>query len=247
MQAAEQVHTAIVRQIPRRLWQLDNECDSCSLLECTTIFGSWQRKHHCRQCGRVVCASCSSNKKLLFPPKGHRGPARKARVCNACCLSQDTFIHSISTTSLCSLVSEASSASDISSGRSMSPSRQILPNLYTSPLAGTFNEIHAFDNTCEFSPNQDVPCIGSPNMSSSEDIWISFRSNPISCPGAKVYTTTEKYAIESLLQDVFPDSHKCEWINHVKAKFKDNPHFYAMLKYEPKALKMMIMSTIDCL
>lgn len=41
--------------VPR--WQPDAEVTSCPI--CGTVFSFWYRKHHCRKCGRVVCASCS--------------------------------------------------------------------------------------------------------------------------------------------------------------------------------------------
>ena len=58
---ASQAPVCGARQVPRRLWQPDNEAEECSLLACGKTFGYWtrERKHHCRQCGRVVCAACS--------------------------------------------------------------------------------------------------------------------------------------------------------------------------------------------
>lgn len=41
-------------------WQPDSEVSRCPV--CKTIFGFWYRKHHCRKCGRVVCASCSPHR-----------------------------------------------------------------------------------------------------------------------------------------------------------------------------------------
>ncbi|KAJ5109648.1 hypothetical protein N7532_002293 [Penicillium argentinense] len=44
--------------LPR--WQPDSEVSSCPI--CGTVFSFWHRKHHCRKCGRVVCASCSPHR-----------------------------------------------------------------------------------------------------------------------------------------------------------------------------------------
>ncbi|KAJ5225004.1 hypothetical protein N7468_006229 [Penicillium chermesinum] len=44
--------------LPR--WQPDSEVDFCPI--CGNEFSFWYRKHHCRKCGRVVCASCSPHR-----------------------------------------------------------------------------------------------------------------------------------------------------------------------------------------
>ncbi|KAK0631991.1 FYVE zinc finger-domain-containing protein [Immersiella caudata] len=44
--------------VPR--WQPDAEVTYCPI--CHTQFSIWVRKHHCRKCGRVVCASCSPHR-----------------------------------------------------------------------------------------------------------------------------------------------------------------------------------------
>ncbi|KAL8856275.1 MAG: hypothetical protein Q9178_007112 [Gyalolechia marmorata] len=44
--------------LPR--WQPDSEVTRCPI--CKTTFGFWYRKHHCRKCGRVVCANCSPHR-----------------------------------------------------------------------------------------------------------------------------------------------------------------------------------------
>lgn len=41
-------------------WQLDTEVSSCPI--CGAKFSFWFRKHHCRKCGRVVCANCSPHR-----------------------------------------------------------------------------------------------------------------------------------------------------------------------------------------
>lgn len=44
--------------LPR--WQPDSEVADCPI--CGTPFSFFYRKHHCRKCGRVVCASCSPHR-----------------------------------------------------------------------------------------------------------------------------------------------------------------------------------------
>lgn len=44
--------------LPR--WQPDAEVSECPI--CGTAFSFWYRKHHCRKCGRVVCAACSPHR-----------------------------------------------------------------------------------------------------------------------------------------------------------------------------------------
>jgi FYVE zinc finger len=44
--------------LPR--WQPDAEVAYCPI--CGIQFNFWYRKHHCRKCGRVVCASCSPHR-----------------------------------------------------------------------------------------------------------------------------------------------------------------------------------------
>ena len=44
--------------LPR--WQPDSEVSECPI--CGRAFAFWLRKHHCRKCGRVVCANCSPHR-----------------------------------------------------------------------------------------------------------------------------------------------------------------------------------------
>ncbi|WPH00880.1 E3 ubiquitin-protein ligase PIB1 [Acrodontium crateriforme] len=41
-------------------WQPDHEVARCPV--CSSEFTFWFRKHHCRKCGRVVCAACSPHR-----------------------------------------------------------------------------------------------------------------------------------------------------------------------------------------
>lgn len=50
----------IFQEVTLPRWQPDAEVSSCPI--CGTIFSFWHRKHHCRKCGRVVCAACSPHR-----------------------------------------------------------------------------------------------------------------------------------------------------------------------------------------
>jgi hypothetical protein len=58
----------------------DHASKSCVL--CAKPFGVFNRKHHCRKCGRLVCEPCSS-KKLVLSLDNQNGGAPQ-RVCEGC-------------------------------------------------------------------------------------------------------------------------------------------------------------------
>ena len=57
-------------------WMPDEKCSSCS--QCDAVFSWWKRKHHCRVCGRIFCADCSS--KVLI----RNDSPEPVRVCDGC-------------------------------------------------------------------------------------------------------------------------------------------------------------------
>lgn len=60
------------------VWIPDIEAPKC--MSCAANFTVVKRRHHCRNCGKVFCARCSSNSTPL-PKYGHVKPVR---VCNRC-------------------------------------------------------------------------------------------------------------------------------------------------------------------
>ncbi|VDK74739.1 unnamed protein product [Litomosoides sigmodontis] len=74
-QVNQNLQMDFAKQISRK-WLEDSEAINCH--SCGKLFTITNRKHHCRQCGQIFCASCSS-----FTAKiaSSRNPVR---VCNAC-------------------------------------------------------------------------------------------------------------------------------------------------------------------
>eukprot|EP01103_Thecamoeba_quadrilineata_P000121 TRINITY_DN10097_c0_g1_i1.p1 TRINITY_DN10097_c0_g1~~TRINITY_DN10097_c0_g1_i1.p1 ORF type:complete len:545 (+),score=82.98 TRINITY_DN10097_c0_g1_i1:114-1748(+) len=62
----------------RPTWENDLSTYSCT--RCKTPFTIFVRKHHCRHCGKIYCANCSS-KSLTLPTLQYLSPVRICDVC----------------------------------------------------------------------------------------------------------------------------------------------------------------------
>lgn len=63
----------------RPVWVEDKYAASCA--KCTVDFSTFKRRHHCRGCGKVFCADCSSCFLGLPPDFGYKTPQRTCRAC----------------------------------------------------------------------------------------------------------------------------------------------------------------------
>jgi hypothetical protein len=60
----------------------DNLSHECTL--CYRAFTIALRRHHCRSCGKLVCAKCSSKKAVLPQKTEEKKKSKKERVCDVC-------------------------------------------------------------------------------------------------------------------------------------------------------------------
>lgn len=80
----------LLELVPPAEWVRDEDAPACQAEDCDSAFGLFRRRHHCRACGGVFCASCSSHTLRLEqgPTRvtRRRAPplARQHRVCDEC-------------------------------------------------------------------------------------------------------------------------------------------------------------------
>lgn len=70
--------------VSKDFWMPDQSCRVC--YECDSVFTLFNRKHHCRLCGRVFCAKCTENTVPASPDDYKIGgeESERLRVCNYC-------------------------------------------------------------------------------------------------------------------------------------------------------------------
>lgn len=71
-------------QLSRDFWMPDHSCRVC--YECDSQFTVFNRRHHCRVCGRVFCAKCTANSIPAPSDEQKTGQEdwERIRVCNYC-------------------------------------------------------------------------------------------------------------------------------------------------------------------
>jgi len=60
----------------RKNWMRDEEVSAC--MSCNAAFTLFNRRHHCRACGKIFCGKCSANEILI------KGTKKPVRVCQRC-------------------------------------------------------------------------------------------------------------------------------------------------------------------
>ncbi|GAA5832707.1 hypothetical protein JCM11251_005729 [Rhodosporidiobolus azoricus] len=139
------------RMLPRAQWKPDEAVDNCADPDCHQRFDLLNRRHHCRTCGDIFCASHSSRSTLLWPsteddsvapftPRGTPRATPRSSVVDLPSLalaaaannSSGTTGYSVSPTS--SYISTASAASSAHSSANSSTPTSSPPNPSSMPV-----------------------------------------------------------------------------------------------------------------
>ncbi|KAG0550795.1 hypothetical protein BDA96_01G368200 [Sorghum bicolor] len=69
--------------VSRDFWMPDHSCRVC--YDCDTQFTIFNRRHHCRRCGRIFCGKCTANSiPVSSGPDRNVDEGDRIRVCNFC-------------------------------------------------------------------------------------------------------------------------------------------------------------------
>ncbi|PGH11171.1 hypothetical protein AJ79_05013 [Helicocarpus griseus UAMH5409] len=148
-------------ELPR--WQPDSEVSECPI--CNTPFSFWYRKHHCRKCGRVVCASCSPHR-ITIPRQFIVRPPESNRPLSTILQPNPSEVQVISL--IDDDEDESSAAPDMSRGQRQQQRGRYPPN---SALGG--GEEVRLCNPCVPDPNPEPPRRYNNNDNGAADSLLS--------------------------------------------------------------------------
>lgn len=154
-------------------WVNDHEVTEC--LGCRSHFSFLLRKHHCRQCGRIFCHSCSNN--WLWTPASRR----QIRVCNECYVQHIEIKTDVRRDSNVQYYdeSEDEAVDDLSLNlnRSNSFSSEIHPNITDSMVSLPAMQVTDFKQKSRFTSAPELHFtrekLETPNERSSNDFGLS--------------------------------------------------------------------------
>ncbi|EKX45277.1 hypothetical protein GUITHDRAFT_108919 [Guillardia theta CCMP2712] len=242
------------RECAKWQWQEDSEAMICSIAECgkeiesklTALLKGKSSRHHCRMCGRIVCADCSMGRKLLLPATG-QGLARHVRVCAACMQIGENFKYEIpdlsrsssmpmglgrqsrSVPSIVDLLPSAESSSTSSSPSQHMESKEMGPGSLS--LAGNTEETSSNSAPTVLNKNELAASARTQEEHSPMEEQISRADTP-SMQEGKIGAVTDEDAEERR-------------IARLEGNLKKFSFYEGMKTHEPQALRALLKLSVN--
>lgn len=180
----------------KKEWVSDGDRSNCSL--CVQSFGMLKRRHHCRVCGEVVCASCTLFKVVKGKADG------KVRVCKACLSKSSTS----DPTAQSSVELEADQVPAMMPTRGANPrvAPMSMPNLMNSSVCSTNSSIlstgsdepaRSVDDLDSFNPCS-VVLFKQSSLPSASTLSTSSKGSSVSLNELDLLTSTSSFSPRSV-------------------------------------------------
>lgn len=160
--------------VSRDFWMPDQSCRVC--YDCDSQFTIFNRRHHCRLCGRVFCAKCTANS--VPAPSDEQRAGRedweRIRVCNYCFRQWEQGIATVDNgpPARSPGLSPSPSATSLASTKSSCTCHSSSSTIGSTPYStGPYQRV---PYTSGLSPNQSSPQIDS--VTATQDNCTSQRS-----------------------------------------------------------------------
>ena len=128
--------------VSRDFWMPDHSCRVC--YDCDSQFTLFNRRHHCRLCGRIFCSKCTTNS-VPAPFSSQRNSWdewEKIRVCNFCYKQWEEGVVSVDNSGQVSNLDRTMSASSVASSKTSATANSSNVTLCSMPYSvGSYQQI----------------------------------------------------------------------------------------------------------
>lgn len=196
-------------------WQSDSEVTHCPI--CKSQFTFWFRKHHCRKCGRVVCAACSPHRItiprqfIVRPPENKRSSIFQSETIDL--MEED----SDSSTEQANMSTGRARNPALGGGEEVRLCRPCVPDPQPAPsgnslFAPGLGRVHHYTNGIPLDQDRN-PVPGAPRSTASAERFgrrpwgLDWQRNrdPISSPNSRRYSGSLLQSHETSVGDVRSD------------------------------------------
>ncbi|TFK23230.1 hypothetical protein FA15DRAFT_757435 [Coprinopsis marcescibilis] len=159
------------------IWIPDGKTSEC--MRCGKLFGWRRRRHHCRLCGRCVCAACSDRTFFIADSSGKAESTKPARACDACYETVFPIVEGPSSSTAAQVNDKPKSGVDTISALSNFPAWISMPSLATTkqsaPQALMAIDLDYSADTsldAEFDEDAEVLCEGEESIQGDNEVHM---------------------------------------------------------------------------